>query len=331
MADRHSRGDETGRAAPDAPIPQKRRGLPWWATALALFGALALVVVVVAIPMRLTSTSSYCTSCHAMQAAGDSWHHSVHSGVQCVQCHIDPGLGHAVVWRIQEAKNIWASYLDAGRGMAASVHRPSDAACLKCHPLSSLHDVVNGIKIPHTSHVSMHNLTCADCHDAVSHAPAGQSATGAAQASMSVCSMCHNGRAAPDACTTCHTTAPPTDVHPRDFLGTHGRQALGHEADCLRCHHDKVAFCDACHARPPASHFAGDWRYGHGPLATADKAACLGCHSEQTFCMQCHQVDHPTDWPTAHAAVAARGTASCLVCHPRAMCVTCHVAKGVKP
>ena len=331
MAGRHDEGDGKRRDALDPPVPQTRRGLPWWVTALALVGALALVIVFVAIPVRLTSTSSYCTSCHAMQAAGRSWHTSVHSSVPCVRCHIDPGLGHAVVWRIQEAKNIWASYLDAGKGMAASVHRPSDAACLTCHPLSGLSDVVNGVKIPHASHVGMHNLTCADCHDEVSHAPAGQPAARAAQASMSVCSMCHNGRAAPDTCTTCHTTAPPTGVHPRDFVATHGRQALGHEADCLRCHHDKAQFCDACHSRPPATHFVGDWRYSHGPAATADRQGCLGCHNEQTFCTQCHQVDHPTDWPTTHGVVAAEGTASCLVCHQKSMCTACHTARGVKP
>jgi nitrate/TMAO reductase-like tetraheme cytochrome c subunit len=320
-------GGETPREAPPRPQPRDRRGRPWWVTALALIGAFALVVIVVAIPVRLTSTSSYCTSCHAMKQAGATWSRSAHADVQCVQCHIDPGLGHAIVWRVQEAKNIWASYLDAGKGMAASVHRPSNAACLKCHPMKRLPSVTGDVKIPHATHISMRNLTCADCHSTVSHTQPGQSST----VSMAVCTMCHNGREAPDACTTCHVKAPPTDVHPPNFIATHGQQVQGREADCLRCHHDKAAFCDACHAKAPPSHFAGDWRYSHGAQANADKAACLGCHDVQTFCQQCHQVDHPSDWPTAHAAVAAQGTASCLVCHPRAMCDRCHAAKGVSP
>jgi len=309
--------------APAAP----RRTFPWWAILLIVLGIAAVAMVAFYVPIALTSTSSYCTSCHEMKAAGRSWQRSVHAKVSCVQCHVDPGLGHGIRWRLQEAKNIWASYLSAGKSMVASVHRPSEAACLQCHKIDDLPSTINGIRIPHQAHVTLRNLTCVDCHTQVSHAAPGQSN---ATVSMTVCSMCHNGEAAPDACGTCHVTPPPSNVHPPDFMKTHGLQALARgKAECLRCHHDEAGFCGACHAKAPASHFASDWRYGHGKVATADRAGCLGCHDQATFCQQCHRVDHPADWVTAHAAVAAKGDLSCLVCHPRSMCVTCHARMGV--
>lgn len=313
-------------APPRRPTPQRRR-FPWWAVVLIVAGILAVVMVAFYVPVALTSTSTYCTSCHDMKAAGRSWARSVHSKVTCVQCHVDPGTWNGITWRAQEARNIWSSYLSAGKAMAASVHRPSSAACLKCHDLDKLPPVIDGIKMPHKSHVTMRDLVCADCHTTVSHAPPGQSN---ATVSMSACSMCHNGETASDACTTCHATPPPANVHPAGFLKTHGqRERETGLTACLRCHHDKTGFCDACHANAPASHFAGDWRYDHGTAAAADRAACLGCHDQQTFCNQCHQVQHPADWVSAHGAVAAKGSAACLVCHPKAMCSACHARMGV--
>jgi nitrate/TMAO reductase-like tetraheme cytochrome c subunit len=294
---------------------------------LAAVGILAALMVVFYVPVQLTSTSGYCTSCHEMKAAGRSWSHSVHAKISCVECHVDPGLWNGVVWRVEEAKNIWASYLNAGKGMTASAHEPGDAACQQCHDIAKLPAVINGIKIPHQAHVGLHNLTCADCHSQASHATPGRSNS---TVSMSVCSMCHNGQAAPSACATCHVQAPPSNIHPAGYIVTHGQQAIARgEAECLRCHHDKAGFCDACHARQPASHFAGDWQYGHGPAATKDRLSCLGCHDAQTFCQQCHQVDHPGDWVQTHGPVALKGSESCSVCHPRAMCVACHTRMGV--
>jgi len=307
---------------------QERRGRPWWYTGLAIVGALVLVAVVFFVPLELTSSTSYCTSCKQMRVAGDSWAHSAHAKVACVSCHVPPGFVNGIRWRLGETRNIWATYLGADQSMiAVARHTPGNAACEKCHDVAHLPPVINGIKIPHQAHVTLHNLVCADCHPGVSHAVNGQTA----QVSMMSCSMCHNGSAAPDACSTCHITVPAANVHPPDFLKTHGVKALINEQDCLRCHHDKAAFCDACHSRPPASHFAGDWRYSHGPAAKADRSACLGCHSEATFCEQCHRVNHPADWITTHPAVAAKGTESCLVCHPQSMCDTCHRQRGVTP
>ena len=298
-----------------------------WYPVLAVLGAAFLVIAAVYVPVKLTSTSSYCTSCHEMRAAGASWKQSVHGQVSCVVCHINPGLSNEIVWRLQEAKNIYATYLNA-KGMTSSVQLPSNAACTQpsCHVLSQLKESFPNLRMPHRSHVLMRNLSCIDCHNGVAH---GTGAT-ATQVSMQRCFMCHNGAAAPNRCGLCHIATPKTTSHPADFMEEHGSLALGHEQDCYRCHHDPKAFCDACHARPTPPHFSGTWRYTHGSAAKADTAGCLGCHDYQSFCRQCHQVDHPADWIAKHGLVAVKGSESCLVCHPRTMCTTCHDQRGVR-
>jgi nitrate/TMAO reductase-like tetraheme cytochrome c subunit len=300
---------------------------------LAVIGFLTVVFLAIFIPLQLTSTNSFCASCHAMDEAKSGWQHSRHANVSCVKCHIPPGFSNAFKWRSHEWLNIWASWLNV-KQTAMKQSLPTNAACRSCHDLSRIPVQQGDIRMPHELHVNLRGLNCIDCHDKISHAAAGQSAT----VSMTVCTMCHSRTGpAPSQCAFCHITPPPKNVHPPDYIKTHGLRALENQAECLRCHHDKVAFCDACHANPTPAHFSTTWRYTHGKAATADRLGCLGCHNEQTFCMQCHRVSHPADWVQAHGPVAAQSGGSCLVCHPSTMCVTCHnqqsppIVAGVKP
>ena len=315
-----------GRQSTGADDEKRRRRLRWY-IALAAVGVVLLVAAAGYATVRLTSSSSYCTSCHQMKAAGASWKQSAHAKVSCVSCHVEPGLVNGTVWRFEEAKNIVGSYLNVPSTMAARVQAPTDAACLQCHELSAIPTVIDNVRMPHESHVQMHNLHCIDCHTRTGHIPASQ----ATSVSMSECFMCHNGTTAPNTCLTCHVTAPTANVHPPNWLKAHGRAASQDPSECLRCHHDEKAFCDACHSIPTPAHFSGTWLYTHGKAATADEAGCLGCHNYQAFCAQCHQVDHPADWVATHGAVASKGYTSCLVCHPRSMCDQCHGRGTVKP
>ena len=290
-----------------------------------MLGVLAVIVVVLVVPVWATSTTAYCASCKATQEAAARWRESSHAKVSCTACHIPPGVGNQVKWRSREWVNIWADYLNVPQ-VAVRGSRPGNANCLKCHTIDNIPDESNGIRMPHQAHVEMRDLTCADCHDNVAHPVPGEARRGP---SMAVCSMCHNANGAPDDCGVCHTSGTPEDVHPKDYLQTHGAEALLDEQACLRCHHSKKEFCDACHAKPTPDHFSGDWRYTHGPAAKKNRAGCLGCHDEDTFCEQCHRVSHPADWEQSHGAVAARSEGACQVCHPQGMCDRCHRQKGV--
>ena len=129
------------------------------------------------------------------------------------------------------------------------------------------------VRMPHEAHVDLRNLTCADCHNQVAHPKPGNTGT---EVSMAVCSMCHEQTAQPDQCEFCHIEPQAKDVHPKDYIQTHGEQALADPESCLRCHHSKAAFCDPCHAKPTPDHFSGTWRYTHGTTATKDPLGCTG-------------------------------------------------------
>jgi nitrate/TMAO reductase-like tetraheme cytochrome c subunit len=306
------------------PVPR-----PWyrstWLTSLVVLGFVAVVVVIVVIPVWATDTSSYCMSCKATKPAGLAWEKSTHAKVSCVQCHVPPGWSSAIKWRSREWLNIWASYLNVPR-VPSKGARPGNANCLKCHSLNGIPERSGGIRMPHQVHVDLRDLACADCHDQVAHPKAGSAGTGV---SMAVCSMCHNKDGAPADCGFCHITAPPKNVHPKDYLQTHGRQALADQAACMRCHHSRAEFCDPCHARPTPDHFSGTWRYTHGPSAKKNPLSCTGCHDQNAFCQQCHRVQHPTDWLRTHGGIAKQSAGACLVCHPQGMCERCHAQRGV--
>lgn len=291
-----------------------------------MVGVVAAILVILGIPVWATSTPSYCGSCKATAEAASQWETSPHAKVSCVTCHIPPGVGNQVRWRSREWLNIWADYLNVPQ-TATVGQRPGNENCLSCHTTDGIPAEVNGIRMPHEVHVTMRDLTCADCHEAAAHPPEGETGSGV---SMADCTMCHNERGAPATCETCHVGEVPQDVHPEGYLETHGGEALADEAACMRCHHDKAAFCDDCHANPTPDHFAVDWRYTHGRTATEDEQSCLGCHERDTFCDQCHRVSHPADWEETHGAVASRSEGACQVCHPQGMCDRCHERRGVQ-
>jgi nitrate/TMAO reductase-like tetraheme cytochrome c subunit len=304
---------------------------PWyrmrWFTAVAAIAIVCVALLLVFyVPVRATSTSSYCSSCHPMKSAETSWEHSVHAHVSCVACHVPPGVGSAVAWRTREWVNIWSTYLSI-KNVSAKQSLPANGNCTSCHSLARLGASTTDIRMPHQLHVNLRRLRCVDCHDRVAHAQPGQSTA----VSMTICEMCHAQTTQTNQCLFCHKTPPPTNVHPANYIALHGKQALVNGADCLRCHHSRASFCDPCHARPTPDHSSPTWRYTHSGPATADRAACLGCHNEQTFCMQCHQVTHPADWVAVHGPIAAQGRAPCLVCHQQSFCGACHTRLGIKP
>jgi cytochrome c-type protein NapC len=305
------------------PRPRPWYRSPWVAT-FVVTGFIVVVAVILALPVWAANTPEYCSSCKATEAAGESWATSSHSGVECVDCHVPPGFTDSVAWRGREWLNVWADYLNVPQ-VTESGSRPSSDNCIACHPLDEIPEQGDEIVMPHQLHVDLRNLICADCHDQVAHAREDRTDG----VSMATCSMCHDEAGTVGDCSFCHRTPPPDDVHPQDYLRTHGQEALADEAACLRCHHDKASFCEDCHSRPTADHFAATWRYTHGEKVRDDGSGCGGCHTEEEFCNQCHRVNHPRDWEQTHGGVAEGSAGACLVCHPQGMCDACHAYRGV--
>ncbi len=305
------------------PEPRKWYRTTWFAS-LIVIAFVAVVAAVVVIPVWATDTPTYCSSCKATEPAGKSWERSLHSTVSCTECHVPPGVVNAAKWRTRELLNIWADHLNVPQ-VSNRGQRPGNANCLQCHNVENIPADNGVVRMPHESHVDLRNLTCADCHNQVAHPDDGNRGD---EVSMAVCSMCHEQATSTDQCDYCHLEEQEADVHPQDYLETHGQQALADPDSCLRCHHSDASFCDPCHANPTPDHFSGDWRYTHNETAEEDPQGCTGCHGE-SFCNECHQVQHPDDWPEVHGGIAEKSEEACLVCHPSSMCDRCHAQQGV--
>ncbi|HEY8207526.1 MAG TPA: cytochrome c3 family protein [Myxococcaceae bacterium] len=157
----------------------------------------------------------------------------------------------------------------------------------------------------HQVHVSR-KIACTTCHEGVENA---QLATVQQLPKMATCLRCHDGAAAPSACTTCHLREPsgrlqltftqgalrPSTGNP--FGADHGprfefnHQALGStaRATCLACHADRD--CQKCHdgiQKPLAVH-PNDWISLHGLQVHNQMLRCESCHRAQSFCIACHQ------------------------------------------
>src|SRR5215831_11628044 len=109
-----------------SPTPRRLR-VASYAAALALGLGLVLVVVMA----QLSSTPTFCGTCHIMKPYYESWKHSKHSRVACVECHIAPGIT-SEIRKKYEALSMVVKYFTAtyGTNPWAEV---DDAACLRCH------------------------------------------------------------------------------------------------------------------------------------------------------------------------------------------------------
>lgn len=159
----------------------------------------------------------------------------------------------------------------------------------------------------------------------------------AARADAASCESCHQ----PSECLACHDGAlKPQQIHPGDYVWTHGLEARRHTMDCSSCH-DQGQGCTDCHTRlgvtpegfpAPGSAVGGQRRFHpegwggtfgqvggpeqHGHQARRSLESCRACH-DGSFCSSCHTVvnPHPRGWAESGAFVPGRARALCSECH----------------
>ncbi|MBJ95452.1 MAG: hypothetical protein CMP23_13400 [Rickettsiales bacterium] len=146
----------------------------------------------------------------------------------------------------------------------------------------------------------------------------------AARLAPESCSSCHS----PSQCLDCHDSPfPSVDLHPADWVMTHGLDASRRSLDCQACH-DRRSFCADCHERAAVTRgsFPGllgepqgslrfhpvGWRGDlgeipgpehHSHTARRSLETCDGCH-QQSECLECHSFinPHPVSWADASGA-----------------------------
>lgn len=251
-----------------------RKKLRW----ITLIGVFFLVASVVGVEM--SSQSWFCNSCHIMNSYYDSWKVSAHKDVDCVQCHIAPGM----------ESFLWAKLNGAGQVVDDMLHRTStkpsaavsDLSCTRagCHAMTEVKAIERREQpyfFEHSKHVGLEykgvEIHCSNCH---SHVKGDQHF----EVNTNVCITCHLLKPSP-------TTG-------EILLAADGKPAqVAMEAGNV-----KVApnTCKSCH-NPPA----GPIEY-HGLQVVHEEylaygAACESCHRNVTEqpkpitddkCIQCH-------------------------------------------
>jgi nitrate/TMAO reductase-like tetraheme cytochrome c subunit len=209
---------------------------------LIVVGALALIVLGTGTVWVASDTNASCIACH--NEHGAQWEVSTHKTVDCVECHIEPGMvGHGQA-KIKGVQNLWVSLTKGNKVAKSEDPLPiSTENCISCHhgilmlneigyedlPDNSL--VYNGLKMGHRIHVEKHEIDCVWCHRGTVHRDPG--IVGKYEFNMPFhedCMQCHNGEPLEEygitlphvqdggQCQMCHTTyQPDPEVEVEDY------------------------------------------------------------------------------------------------------------------
>ena len=285
--------------------------------------ALALLLIAVLFMVQVSSTPQFCGTCHIMQPYYQSWKHSKHNQVACVDCHISPGLG-AEVRKKYEAVSMVVKYITGtyGTNPWAEV---DDAACLRCHERRLLEgkEVYHDVLFDHTPHLTETRrglrLRCTSCHSQIVQG------THIAVTS-STCALCHfKGQALNQQtarCRLCHEI-PQRVVTAGGVSFDHGE--VGRlDMECSLCHANVVRGvgnvprerCVTCHNDPSRLTHYGDKDLLHRMHVTSHKVDCMTCHlTIEHGRAPDHALAAAADSSAAPGPAHAEGQTGCETCH----------------
>jgi len=269
------------------------------------------------IALGLTTQPEFCKTCHLMEPYYESWKHSSHAGVTCVDCHFEPGLLATVEGKFKAIAMV-AKYITNTEGTKPWAH-VSDYSCLRsgCHSRQLIEGEINfgEIRFNHRAHlVGMSigtRLKCTSCHSQVLR-------DNHIAVTTTTCLLCHfkERKAGTPAgsrindCLTCHR-APAESIALEGFAFEH-RDYLRRGVDCRSCHSDVSrgagevprTRCISCHNVQEDLDRYDDQEFIHATHVEAHSVSCIECHTEiehglqardehpQDNCKQCHKSTH---------------------------------------
>jgi len=286
--------------------PSRRRRLTVWAVAILLLMLIGSVTTV-----EVTSRSGFCNRCHIMKEFYTSWENDTHHDVQCVECHIAPGLDNFVRAKLNGFGQVVDDLLNrTSLKPSASV---SDFSCMSsgCHDPDTLGEgdpAGRPYLFDHTVHLgAVHRgitVRCTTCH---SHVKGSRHF----EVNTNTCVTCHlidtdPAQSPPATCRTCHE--PPAQPMAHDGLVIDHQEFLKFGAACASCHRRATASskpvddasCLMCHP------------FGADPAASSDQVHELHAEGRHKIeCFHCHGV-------TPHglsAPVMSLTAFDCRSCH----------------
>jgi nitrate/TMAO reductase-like tetraheme cytochrome c subunit len=318
---------------------------------LILIGILGVVILGLAAfsGIKLTSTTSFCSSCHIMDNNYASWQQSTHKAVNCLKCHAEPGFIGTAKVKLNGVKQVAVTALSLADNPGKAI--VGNSICTQCHNQENKELTAQLEKtreertknrhlvFDHTKH-NQFEAKCTSCHLGVGHSDKTDP-----KVVMTVCLDCHaktlqgnKDAKTPKAgdCLACHKLVEeitPKNHQPKGkWAFAHGATALTNSKDCTLCHQVgeedaqfKQGFCFDCHKT--AMPHVKDFRQVHSAEYKTNPGVCSKCHvlgakpapaQKANNCTDCHAKNpHQADWKDNHKPKALKDIASCGFCHAK--------------
>jgi nitrate/TMAO reductase-like tetraheme cytochrome c subunit len=247
----------------------------------------------------------FCNSCHIMNTYYNNWQTSKHNEVNCLECHLQPGLMGHVKGKI----NGLSQAIDCIVGRVGT--KPSatilDESCMRseCHTTEELHTKnieFNDIKFTHKNHMNKVvdgiNITCGICH---SHFEGDEHFS----VNKEVCFTCHflsnpqtNEKLVKTNCTSCHEV--PNKIIQRGLVTINHSEFVSYQASCE----------DSCHKKEIQK------------TSIIDNRVCLSCHNftdaKKILMARKHTnelPEHDIDSVELHKVHTKGHKVECFACH----------------
>ncbi len=314
-------------------MPEKARRL-WrtvWGKVLVL-GVIGIVVLTGAAftAAKATESNRFCGwDCHEMLPYAHTWQASKHNEVDCVTCHIPPGIWSFVKTKLFGIREVYVHVMGQVKAPIAVTRQIPNVVCEGCHPSSQIGKPIQLVTstFSHDGHTKV--PACIDCHAQVVHHPI-QGIPYTPPRSMAACFTCHDGKQQPNDCSYCHQ-APHADRGP--CQDCHSMQTWSpkgfHHPVPLTGKHAQV-LCETCHTS------------GTGiTMGPAD--GCVDCHGNHhndpklTLCADCHTTTHFVPSTFVHKQVGPHVPSGeerlpCDACHTKTFTsATCSCHGGNPP
>ncbi len=246
-----------------------------WSTKILLI--IVALIFLVTSSIIATGQPGFCNSCHIMNSYYDNWQTSAHSEVNCLDCHLQPGLAGYVKGKINglaQAVNCMVGRVDTKPNATIK-----DNSCLRseCHSTEELltKDIdYSGIKFTHKNHIEKVvdgiRISCGTCH---SHFEGDEHFS----VNNDACFTCHflkndqtGNKLVQTSCQDCHEV--PDKVIKRGFVTINHAEFVSYQASCE----------DSCHKKAV------------GKTMKIVNTVCLNCHSfsneQQTDSVELHEI-----------------------------------------
>ena len=253
-----------------------------------VLSAVVMTIVVMTAFVKVTSQPQFCTSCHIMVPYFDAWETSNHSDIECITCHIEPGLKGTIEGKFV-AVSMLVNYATGLYKRSKPWAEISDASCLQggCHETRLLQGVEDfkGVRFDHQPHLNQprrdRELRCTSCHANIVQGTH-------ISVTSSTRFLCH---LKPDTtgqltelseCIKCHTP-PQGEAAVATFDHS---EVLTRGVDCNSCHASDISGdgfvppirCNTCHAELDHIERYSDLEFIHQKHVTERKVDCGICH-----------------------------------------------------